>query len=165
MKNKKGFTLIELLAVIVILAIIALIAVPKILNMIEDSRKNASLDSAYGYIDAIEKQNALAYTSEKYEKIEDGTEISVLDINRIVNIKGTKPVSGNVTILKGRIKEARLCINKYLILYNGTKASVHGTNCKAEIVEISASEVSFTPEDTSWKVSTVEEALDDLYNK
>ena len=47
---KKGFTLIELLAVIVILAIIALIATPLILNTIEDSRKGAFKNSAYGII-------------------------------------------------------------------------------------------------------------------
>ena len=39
--DKKGFTLIELLAVIVILAIIMVIAVPKILNVIDNSRKSA----------------------------------------------------------------------------------------------------------------------------
>lgn len=41
MKNKKGFTLIELLAVIVILAIIMVIAVPKILDIINGSRRSA----------------------------------------------------------------------------------------------------------------------------
>ena len=38
---RRGFTLIELLAVIVILAVISLIAVPLVLDIIEDSRKNA----------------------------------------------------------------------------------------------------------------------------
>ena len=46
--NKKGFTLIELLAVIVILAIIALIAAPKVLNIIENSRKQAVIESTRG---------------------------------------------------------------------------------------------------------------------
>jgi type IV pilus assembly protein PilA len=39
MKKQKGFTLIELLAVIIILAVIALIAVPKVFDIIEDSRQ------------------------------------------------------------------------------------------------------------------------------
>jgi len=47
-KNKssreKGFTLVELLAVIVILAIILVIAVPKVMSVIEDSKK-ATLES------------------------------------------------------------------------------------------------------------------------
>lgn len=60
MKQNKGFTLIELLAVIVILAIIALIATPIILNMINDAKKSARKDSAYGYLDAVEKYVSLA---------------------------------------------------------------------------------------------------------
>ena len=42
--KKKGFTLIELLAVIVILAIITIIAVPKILDVIDKSRKQTFTD-------------------------------------------------------------------------------------------------------------------------
>lgn len=53
MQNRKGFTLIELLAVIVILAIIALITTPTILNVMENSRKDAAKDKAYGTIDAV----------------------------------------------------------------------------------------------------------------
>ena len=43
-KSKQGFTLVELLAVIVILAIILVIAVPKVMSVIEDSKK-ATLES------------------------------------------------------------------------------------------------------------------------
>ena len=49
---KKGFTLIELLAVIIILAVIALIATPVVLNVVENARKEAAKNSAYGVIDA-----------------------------------------------------------------------------------------------------------------
>ncbi len=51
----KGFTLIELLAVIVILAIIAIIAVPKVLNMIEKSRRKSAIISGYNYVEAVEQ--------------------------------------------------------------------------------------------------------------
>ena len=50
-----GFTLIELLAIIVILAIIAVITVPIILNIIENCKKGAATDSAYGYKDSVNK--------------------------------------------------------------------------------------------------------------
>ena len=53
--NKKGFTLIELLAVIVILAVIALIATPLIMGTITKARKNSAVDSAYGYMKAVEQ--------------------------------------------------------------------------------------------------------------
>ncbi|MGE5456474.1 MAG: prepilin-type N-terminal cleavage/methylation domain-containing protein [Ignavibacteriales bacterium] len=54
MKINKGFTLIELLAVIVILAIIALIASPIIIGLIEDARKEAAANSAYGVFHSVE---------------------------------------------------------------------------------------------------------------
>ena len=55
MKKKNGFTLIELLAIIVILAIIAVITTPIILEIIDNSKKGAAKDSAYGYKDSINK--------------------------------------------------------------------------------------------------------------
>ena len=56
MRKEKGFTLIELLAVIVILAILMVIAVPKILNVIENSRKSAAESSIKLVKDAIKTQ-------------------------------------------------------------------------------------------------------------
>ena len=56
MNKNKGFTLIELLAVIVILAILMVIAVPKILNVIENSRKSAAVSSIKLVKDAIKTQ-------------------------------------------------------------------------------------------------------------
>lgn len=53
-RNTKGFTLIELLAVIVVLAIIALIATPIVLNLINDAKKGAAVQSANAYIKAAE---------------------------------------------------------------------------------------------------------------
>ena len=56
MNKNKGFTLIELLAVIVLLAILMVIAVPKILNVIENSRKSAAESSIKLLKDAIKTQ-------------------------------------------------------------------------------------------------------------
>ena len=47
--------MIELLAIIVILAIIAVITIPILLNVIENSRKGATIDSAYGYKDSVQQ--------------------------------------------------------------------------------------------------------------
>lgn len=58
---KKGFTLIELLAVIVILAIISLISTPLILNVIDDSKKGALKNTAYGIIETAK----LKYATDK----------------------------------------------------------------------------------------------------
>ena len=131
MKRKKGFTLIELLAVIVILAIIALIATPIILNMINDARKSAAADSAYGYIEAMEYKISLNMLNpEKYEKITDGKDIDISTLN--VEVKGTKPSNGKVTIEKGIITNANLCINGFEIIYDGkeiTEVTKNG-NCE-----------------------------------
>jgi prepilin-type N-terminal cleavage/methylation domain-containing protein len=50
--NKKGFTLIELLAVIIILGILMIIAIPSVTKYINDSRKNAYVDTANEVIGA-----------------------------------------------------------------------------------------------------------------
>lgn len=43
--KNKGFTLIELLAVIIIISVIAVVAVPKILDVIENSKRQTSIES------------------------------------------------------------------------------------------------------------------------
>ncbi len=56
---KKGFTLIELLAVIVILAIIALIASPIVVDLIEDSQRQAAERSTEAVVSAAKTNYAL----------------------------------------------------------------------------------------------------------
>lgn len=51
-RNKNGFTLVELLAVIVILAIILIIAVPGVLTIIDNSRKDSLISTAKTIKDA-----------------------------------------------------------------------------------------------------------------
>ena len=121
---KKGFTLIELLAVIVILAVIALISVPLILGVIESSKKSSSVDSLYGYVDAIEYSNSMTdLNSTTYSNITSG---DVNTINGLIKLKGTKPTSGTITIEKSKVTSADVCINGYQVLYDGTKGTVAG---------------------------------------
>ena len=69
--NKKGFTLVELLAVIAILAILVIIALPNVLKMFNDAKKNSFLTEAktlYSevskkYISENMKGNKLTYIS------------------------------------------------------------------------------------------------------
>ena len=139
MKNKKGFTLIELLAVIVILAIIALIATPIILNMIENAKKGAAKDSAYGYIEAIENYQAFEMVKGNKGLIEGQYNISEQTLinnqkyeklNNIINIKVKKKTSGTVGITSnGTVGTATICINDYIVEYVNNKATIFSDSC------------------------------------
>ena len=95
MKNK-GFTLVELLAVIAILAILVIIALPNVLKMFNDSKKNSFLTEAktvYSevskkYISENMKGNKLTYISS-----EDDTKLEMTGRNLqycvLLNTDGT----------------------------------------------------------------------------
>ena len=93
-RNQKGFTLIELLAVIVILAVIALIATPLIMNVINDAKKGADRDAAYGVIKAIEtsamQKMALDPTYDVPASCTIGSDKTKCG-DLTVNYKGTQP--------------------------------------------------------------------------
>ena len=114
MKEKnKGFTLVELLAVIVILALIALIATPIILNVINDAKKQAAKDSAYGYMDAVEKYIVSSELEDK--SIKDGT-YSVEELNSMgVSVKGSIPDNGNIEIESKTVKSYDIGIDGYAV--------------------------------------------------
>ncbi len=121
---KKGFTLIELLAVIVILAIIALISTPLILNVIEDAKKGAFKNTAYGIIEAAELEYAKNKLSGINEEIihtyQDGQETS----ENKLEFKGKKPQNGKVII--GESGDISLAIHdgKYCAYKNYAISSV-----------------------------------------
>ena len=113
MKEKnKGFTLVELLAVIVILALIALIATPIILNVINDAKKQAAKDSAYGYMDAVEKY--IVSSELEDESIQDGR-YSVEELNKKISVKGSTPDNGNIEIKNSSVKSYDIGIDGYAV--------------------------------------------------
>lgn len=127
MKREKGFTLLELLSVILVIAIIALIAMPIILNVIEDARKQASLRSAEGYLDAVEK--AVLKSKIDNKKIENGkyfvkngdlyADINDSSSSIKVDVKGTLPANGDsIEITKGEVTNCSLTISDYPISCN-----------------------------------------------
>ena len=68
-KNKSGFTLIELLAVIVILAVILVISIPRILDVIETSKKDSFKNAVQLIADSAEKKKASNKLLDKDEEI------------------------------------------------------------------------------------------------
>ena len=102
--NNKGFTLIELLAVIVILAVIALIATPLIMGTITKAKKNSAVDSAYGYMKAVEQAigehqvddptGSFDVANKTFKTKDNGATIttsSYPDLEITVNYKGSQP--------------------------------------------------------------------------
>ena len=120
--NKKGFTLVELLAVIVILAIIALIATPIILNVIDNAKEGAAKNSAYGYIDALEKANAQAILknsevtvlNDTYKISDSGKVVTYGSDNKsmTVNFKGDAPTDGGtLTYTNGKLTGGSITVS------------------------------------------------------
>ena len=68
-KNKNAFTLIELLAVIVILAVILVIAIPRILDVIDESKLDSIKSSARMIINSAEKKNMIDKVNGSTEEI------------------------------------------------------------------------------------------------
>ena len=117
MKKKKGFTLVELLAVIVILAIILIIAIPKISDVIKNS-KEASLETT---AKLIASQAEKKYTE---NQVLDGS--SVIKCNDVAKINDTDYESCNITFDdKGNAKVTIVGKGKFegLEVVDGTKNS------------------------------------------
>jgi type IV pilus assembly protein PilA len=132
MKDKKGFTLIELLAIIVILAIIAVITVPIILNIIDNSKKGAAIDSALGYKDAIQKYYLLKRTDDVSHDLPSGVKlVSMLPDN--FTVSGNVPSSDSwIQLEKGQVVAYSLKFGDYVV----TKYKDSDVSCeKGEVQE------------------------------
>ena len=117
-KKRNAFTLIELLAVIVILAVILVISIPRILDVIDVSKKDSFKTSAQLIADSAEKK----YVENKLNNIdevitcESVTKLSKEDYEYCF-VKIDNEGNAKVTIEgKGKFKDLAIC--------NGTKTSV-----------------------------------------
>ena len=122
--KNKGFTLIELLAVIIIISVIAVVAVPKILDVIENSKKQTSIESGQLYARAVNQNMTFSdLDSNKYKSFfKSGQSVYSVKELSSVTVKN-KPKSGSVTINDKRVVGADLCINEYNVIYNNGKWS------------------------------------------
>ena len=120
-KKLKGFTLIELLAVIIILAIIALIAVPIIIDIINDSRRGAALESARGYIKAV---NYKIMEDEMKGEITPEGEYVIGENELTVSANNIENITGEYLIGSSGVTWAGLCVNHFSIGYYNGKAFI-----------------------------------------
>ena len=140
---KKGFTLIELLAVIVILAIIALIVTPVISNIINNSKKAAAIQSAYGYKDAVNNAYALSLITNQQNKMDCIYSIfgeaiycpmtyGEMESSYDIEVTGSKPTGGYMKYEDNKLVDACLSINGYEVQYHDDIFSVNRKgNCGA----------------------------------
>ncbi len=145
MENKKGnaFTLIELLAIIVILAIIAVITVPIILNIIENSKRGAATDSAYGYKDAIDKFYVSKLSIDSGYNIPDGLH-TLNDFDTMgVTVSGKKPAGNSfLKTVKNKVIQGCLQYDEYKVEFiDGRPQNAQKGTCKTvEVVYVDVNE-------------------------
>ena len=158
MKNKKGFTLIELMAVIILLGLIIMIIVPKITDSIENSKKNAAIDSALGYVKSARDYYNVNVLEKDYV-IKEGINW-IQDINSVIEVDGELPSSGYFYLENGKIEFAEFCVDKYYVTYEKSAATA------VKIPDCLVDEVSEDFNPTSKYVSYVEGAkkVDIYYN-
>ena len=140
MKKKRGFTLVELLAVIVILAVILIIAMPKISDVIKNSKESSLVTTAKLIASQAEK---------KYTENQVLDNSSTIKCSDVVKINNTDYESCNITFdSKGNAKVTIIGKGKFegLQVVDGTKDSAKAS-VKKDVIETAAKYFSY--EDTA----------------
>jgi type IV pilus assembly protein PilA len=147
LKDQKGLTLIELLAVIVILGIIAAIAVPSILGLIDNTKKDAHVANAQQMISsakmAITSDVNLQATGTRYLTLEQLVALNYIDeiespdtghayIDTIASVTDTAVVS-YVKITDGKVVGVKLVTDQRGVQTSG-KGPVSQANLKRGVV-------------------------------
>ena len=140
MKKEKGFTLIELLAVIVILAILMVISVPKILNVIENSRKGAAESSIKLVKDAIKTQvTSESMMGTNFASDESGCYTFNFDDQNSGNakelqLKNKENITGTIKYCNGNFTNNTLVFDgqdmKTIVCKGAKKETLHTEKCE-----------------------------------
>ena len=111
MKKRNAFTLIELLAVIVILAVILVISIPRILDVIETSKKDSFKNSAQLIADTAEKKKVSDKLLGKDEEI-TCKDVAKINDEDYASCKITFDSEGNAKVSitgRGKFKGLKVC--------------------------------------------------------
>lgn len=92
MNKKNGFTLIELLAVLIVLSLIAVITVPVVLNILDNSKKDVSKNSAHRYVDAVNKYYVSNELNHVKQELPNGYKL-VSELPSDFSVSGDEPTS------------------------------------------------------------------------
>ena len=156
MKNK-GFTLVELLAVIAILAILVIIALPNVLKMFNQAKKDTFLTEAK----TIYKEISKKYISETMR----GNKINIIsnDNNKLElesnNLKYNIKLKGDGSIKKFEVSNGTYCLSgKFNNLSELTTDKITEGKCE----EISPK--NFSTDDWEIIIDAIREGNDGVYN-
>ncbi len=109
--KRKGFTLVELLAVIAILAILVIIALPNVLKMYNDARKNSFLNEVNNLIGTTRQQYLFdSGASKTYSNAEGSTK--TLNITGGKDLKYIIKTNSNGVVTKVQVTNGTYCYNK-----------------------------------------------------
>lgn len=95
MKRKKGFTLVELLATLAVLSIILGIAIPKIGNMVKESRKRAFFTDSKSIIRQIQYKNQ-EFREEKLSNLDLGMNLEGINLEDSIAYKNDETIYLNL---------------------------------------------------------------------
>lgn len=121
MKNK-GFTLVELLAIIVIISVITLITIPIVKNIIDESKENTAINSAYGFKEAVHDYYISSTLDDEVNlegiyTVSNGTVNGPNVSSAAMKVKGTKPTAGRLIYKNSEMISGCLEIEGYKIRY------------------------------------------------
>jgi|LGOV01.1.fsa_nt_gb type IV pilus assembly protein PilA len=101
LKNKKGFTLIELIVVLAVLGIIAVIAVPRFLNVQENSRLSSDETAVAGIQKASEiyaaQENVTDFTTITIDLLQGENLLDTAVMLQSASFSGNIETSTNIT--------------------------------------------------------------------
>ena len=107
--NKKGFTLVELLAVIAILALLVIIALPNVLKMFNQAKKDTFLTEAKTiYKEISKKYISEAMKGNKISNISNGNNKLELESN---DLKYKVKLNNDGSIKKFEVSNGNYCIS------------------------------------------------------
>ncbi len=139
MKSNKGFTLVELLAVIAILAILVLIALPNIMEMFKEAKKNSFLTECKQIYKTAQNQwmsDSMFDTNEQiYSRCDSCS-------GKSLKLSGRTQINYYVKVNKaGKISELYVTDNTFQYKYNGGNLLITDITEAEEISNISDDEI------------------------
>lgn len=155
MKNKKGFTLVEMLVVLSVLITIFLIVVPEVTNLYKNLKQNEYerfLSDIFLSTEAYVQKNI-----DKYPELNNNNQKVYVYFEELLEsgyLKATIMDPKN----KKNVKEENYTVELFLNDDNEYKYKLLEEHYEV----ITATQVSFTPNDENWKATTVHEALEYL---